>query len=570
MCSNFFGMLFRINLFSAIFLINTLFVSAQDIAIPYRDGEKWGMCNQDGKILIEPKYDVLKISDDYSENQTIFWPKIKTKMGLIKNGKVVFDAIYSQIYEKNENYVLVFEDNTGKHTDIVTQDGKSILQKPIIEIISSKNFNANFTAFHVLNTDFTESIFIYDNTNKTIAQWLYEDYYSINNLEKQSTVTSVVFAVKKLEKDALIIEAWDFSKLPKEKVKVKILSHPESQYFKRFTEKSYKYNNEYESGSSYGSDHRESSDGYYAREEIKGDTDYNLVIEEPREAHESQNHKKVTYYSNSFKKIDNQLIFEKYNQYNSKEKKTSIPVKLKTPITDIEIKKYHNSFKRNDTVQYFTNFILYKKKGKQGVLFGTDTKKLVEFDTISNSIGSIYDNNNNSEIVLIVGNKDKKTNQFKYSFYSSSKGLLFPLQFDELTALKIYSSQGSITYQSKLGDKFGLVQINGKELLKPEYEELKQPPYSSTNSRQVKKLFQTKKNNKFGMVIQNNNTNQIEIIDAVFEYPIGDIYANYPKQEYKRDIDKSGFPKITLLALKDKNGIIKGYANTNGTLYYKN
>ena len=294
-----------------------------------------------------------------------------------------------------------------------------------------------------------------------------------------------------------------------------------------------------------------------------------MVEEAPNDIGNTSKYKPVTYYTNSFKLIDNQLVFEKQNQNNPKEK-SSIAIKLKIPISNIEIKNYHNSVKQNDTIQYFNNMVFYKKKEKQGVLFSSDTKKVIEFDTISKSIGAINDFNSNSEIVLIVGNKDKKTNQFKYSFYSSDKGLLFPLQYDELTALKIYTNQGSITYQSKLGNKFGLIQINGQELLKPEYDELKQPTYSSSSSRQPKKLFQIKKNNKFGMVIQDTNSNKIEIIEALFDYQIGDIYNNYPKQEYKKGANSLDLPKITLLSLKDKNGIIKGYANKNGTLYYKN
>ena len=98
----------------------------------------------------------------------------------------VFEAIYTIIYEKKGNYILVSEDNTGKHTDIVTPEGKSILKKPIIEIIESKTIHSGLSAFHVLNTDFTESLFIYDQTNKNIVQWLYEDYYSLSILERQS------------------------------------------------------------------------------------------------------------------------------------------------------------------------------------------------------------------------------------------------------------------------------------------------------------------------------------------------------------------------------------------------
>jgi hypothetical protein len=169
-----------------------------------------------------------------------------------------------------------------------------------------------------------------------------------------------------------------------------------------------------------------------------------------------------------------------------------------------------------------------------------------------------------------VGKKENKSNRYKYSFYSNNKGLLFPFLYDDLTALKLYSNQGNITYQSRIDKKYGIVQMNGQELLKPEYEAFKQPKYSSTSA--VTKLYHLKKDNKYGMIFQNTNTYKIEIIDAVFDYEIDDIYLNYPKLEYRKTTESNpkALPKITLISLKDKNGNLKGYANANGTLYYKN
>ena len=109
-------MLFRINLFTGFFIFNIFTISAQDIAIPYRDGVKWGMCNQEGKILIEPNYDVLEFEDNYNSDFITFYPKIKDKTGLIINGKVIFDAKYSRIYEDKGYYVLISDENNNKTT----------------------------------------------------------------------------------------------------------------------------------------------------------------------------------------------------------------------------------------------------------------------------------------------------------------------------------------------------------------------------------------------------------------------------------------------------------------------
>ena len=55
------NMVFKVKLLFLFFVFNFLTVFSQEIAIPYRDGNKWGMCNPEGKILIEPKYDKLEL-----------------------------------------------------------------------------------------------------------------------------------------------------------------------------------------------------------------------------------------------------------------------------------------------------------------------------------------------------------------------------------------------------------------------------------------------------------------------------------------------------------------------------
>lgn len=59
---------------------------------------------------------------------------------------------------------------------------------------------------------------------------------------------------------------------------------------------------------------------------------------------------------------------------------------------------------------------------------------------------------------------------------------------------------------------------------------------------------------------------------ATFNYPAKDIIANYPKFVYKNPKDTTQIvpPTITLLELIDENKNLVGYANENGTLYFKN
>jgi len=564
-------MLFRINLFLVVLLFNLLSVSAQDIAIPYRDGEKWGMCNQDGKILIEPKYDRLVFRENYDSDFQTVYPKIKNKTGLIIKGKIIFDAKYSQIYEDRENYVLVSDENNNKTTEIVNKEGKSILKKPIIEIISTDRVTENLILYHVLNTDFTESVFLLSEKTNAIEQWMYEDYYSLFILKKVGGRYNLAFISKKTQNDALETDVWNFEKPPYVKTK-KMLYETEENYLAQFYRKAKGKTNDYENGSSSG----------YSSRDIKGDVDSDyLAVEEISESKSWSGDSKAPvdmgepnsgvtkkprpYFQYTLNKENEKLFLETKQGYGKDAQKNNIPVTRKEAIKNSEIVNYYLEKNNKDSVQNFRNIAYYKTKNKIGVIFPTNTKKIIEFDTIVKAFNNIKTNQVDTETSFVVGNKISKTNLFKYSLYSNVRGLLFPIQFDEMSNIQMRINNGNIVYKTRIGNKFGLIESNGKELLKTEYEDFKHPGYNS-NSNFVTKSYLLKKNNKFGLIYHNDFTYKDEIIDAIFDYEIDDVFVNYPNK--KSNVTTNS--KTTIVSLKNTDNEIIGYANSNGMLYFKN
>ena len=144
------------------------------------------------------------------------------------------------------------------------------------------------------------------------------------------------------------------------------------------------------------------------------------------------------------------------------------------------------------------------------------------------------------------------------------------MQYYNLTyAPKLYAYNGNSNYYTKIGNKFGIVQIDGTEFLKAEYDEINENnKYESY--RTIKKVLDIRKNNKFGVVYQNTQNYKLELIDAIFDYEIKNIYLDFPRSYPKKSASKQVPKKITLLSLKDKRGNLVGYANANGMLYFKN
>ncbi len=536
-------------------------------AIPYRIGKLWGICDEEGKIIMEPKFDSLDFSSDYDTNQDVLIPKINNKEGLIIGGKVLFEPVFEHIYFSNNLYFTVKFENNSKISDVFDSDGKSILKNPVIEVLSNKKVTDGIYTFHLLNKDYTETFFFYDVVNKKIIQTLYENYASINFIKRQSDYFSASFLVKKNANDPLITEAWDVTKLPNSVSKTKLLYRTEKEYLEKFLKNSRKQNSSGDysgnySGSGTGSISVEPDDKVL----VKGHYD-DVAIEAPREENSMIN--KTVYISHNLKIKDNQLVLSKNIQSQIKPL-SDISIDLKVPVNNIEIKNTSFSSKRNDTIFYFSNYVQFKKKDKYALLFPSNLKKIIEFDTITKNANSISDNSNNREVILLVGNKDKKTNQFKYSLYSNQKGLLFPMQYDNLTySPKLYAYNGNSNYYSKIGNKLGIVQIDGTEFLKAEYDEINENnKYESY--RAIKKVLDIRKNNKFGVVYQNPQTYKLELIDAIFDYEIKNIYLNFPRINYPKASGSKEIPnKITLISLKDKRGNLVGYANANGMLYFK-
>jgi WG containing repeat len=88
-------------LFIIVFFYTATASFAQDLLIPYRKGNLWGYANEEGKIVVEPKYSKTYLFGEdkykYLINKNI---KNETLIGLIKkSGEVIVEPKYNYVYE---------------------------------------------------------------------------------------------------------------------------------------------------------------------------------------------------------------------------------------------------------------------------------------------------------------------------------------------------------------------------------------------------------------------------------------------------------------------------------------
>ena len=566
-------MLFKIKTFFVVFCVNIFSISAQEIAIPYRDGKLWGICNETGKILIEPKFDKLEFdgsSSSYSKHDLMISHKNGLK-GLLVNGNEILQTKYNYIYA-SDGLITTASDENGSTQDMVLFNGTSVFNRSIAYIISSGRISGSYELFHVINRDLSESIFVFDTKSKKIVQSIYENYYSLLKNGRQTYPENYTFLVKKTDKEGLLSETWDFSRFPFKKTMYKNSVDDEKYYAEQFIRQAKKKQRENYSESGYGV----SGDGGMAVEEVPvermtgvGEGRFDDVVAIPYTDDSNSKKVKSTRISYNFSSKNDKIILQKTTSIsNGKPLIEEILTNFDSKTT--QIKSFHTSnFSINESVETTTNFnnyLITKSRKKSAIVFAENLDNVVYFDSITSLIREVKDNNSKSkETIFVVGNF-AKNGTIKFGLYSNNRNLISEIIYDEIKQTILPSYNQNSVFQTKIGSKIGFILADGTILVAPKYDEIKEISNSKNN---YEKMIQTKIGNQYGLLFSNNNS--VVFVDAFSEFQIQDVIKNYPEQSNQILPEQRVTKKpISLISLKDANGKFVGYASTNGQQFFKN
>ena len=225
---------FMKNFFFLLFLFPVVKSKAQNnILIPFRKGNLYGLCNEQKKIIIEPTYDNIKweggqwfeTSRQVAVTDSILYGDGKyhkltekiTLTGLIHRDKIILKDLPYNGYEivagkciigKTENRLLNrgYESNSrGRRKDKVyslfSLKGKNVylenfsrLEKGDTTGTSSKNKNeARFILFAAEHIDNRKSIFVFDADKQVISEWLVKNAVNIKLEEISRERKNVLF-----------------------------------------------------------------------------------------------------------------------------------------------------------------------------------------------------------------------------------------------------------------------------------------------------------------------------------------------------------------------------------------
>lgn len=204
----------RFIIFVAI-LLSSCFIQAQSIYIPYREGGKFGLCDEKGKVLLSPKFDRLEWkSGQYfiSYNDFLIKDTVKNaygasrvrdekivERGLLFRDKVVIENGPYTDFEIIPNKCIVaassfktsnltkqqYENKKAKQSfvSIFSLDGKNIypenfkrIQKFDTAGTSSKDKSqARYMLFGTLDVNDRYGLFVFDIDKQIISDWLIKD-----------------------------------------------------------------------------------------------------------------------------------------------------------------------------------------------------------------------------------------------------------------------------------------------------------------------------------------------------------------------------------------------------------
>ena len=553
---------------SLVFFLFVIFQSvfSQEIAIPYRDGNLWGICNETGKILVEPKFDKLEFPNTSENSNDYMISKLNGLEGLIINGKEILTPKYTSIYDDNGLFHVKSTENESR-ADILLPNGTSIFEKPLAKILYQTKIEKNKKLFHVLNQNLTESVFILDMDNYKTVQVLYDNYYSISYIRTRSDIINrneMLFVLKKSAKSDLLAERWSGTKIPLDKVSSDFRYLKEEEYLQFFASKYYG-----SSDDGYASNLGNGSKGepmevveYSGSADMVEEAPMAIPYDERMVVSESPENKIKNLNHNLVKK-DNKLFIESYSNRDYKNKKIE-EIIVDVPVSDVKLPYGSFTFKTENGSDNYNNFIRYQKKGKTIIILPNDLKNKITFDFIDERNFPVKENNTIKEIVFLVGKKDKN-NQLKYGLYSNVRKQIVDFIYDEFKNIQFYFNDGKMLFKIKQNDKYGLIQTDGTILLPTNFNDLTEV---NNNYRSGTKVFQVQNGNKYGLIFLTSS--EVKVIAPVFDYPIKGVIAKYPEfKNHNLHKNINAVKTISLIELKDESGQFMGYATFDGTQFFK-
>eukprot|EP01133_Synstelium_polycarpum_P016539 gene16539-19654_t len=502
---------------------------AQEVLVPYKVHNKFGLSDLGGKMVVQPSYDWIVIGKEYPNGYFGFIKEEQT--GVIYNKKEIITVEracdfavlkdkfiigkYKEKFDSNKTYASREERNLAKRNPLEIHSlynlrGQNVYKENFARLmmldtlgISLKDKKkSKYTLFLSVNAEGKKSVFVFDNEKQLITNWLLKDYEKLNIQRSSSIMTSITQVEFVGKKD------WNADE---ELISFGLTNNEVKKHSKTIT----KSNND--SGEAISGDL-----GLY-KGSLRGDPSGDIVITGTTAPGSKSN----KYYT-EFKVEGDKITYQKLDQfYKVLHKDLTLP--FKADRVTIEMLNFTLPQSKNGPVYEVHNMLSVESGGKHGV-FITDS---LYINPVYDELKAVtYELKNEKKLFFLVGLKDKQTNTVKYG------------------TVDIYGKDLRVTKNKKSG----YLNVKNEVKLAVEYDEIYK---NDLNYLQYKSEFMIlKKNGKYGLLKKG-------FYGDIFVKPVFDKKIGYYIEDYK------GRKGLNLYALVDEDAQLFCYASKDGVLYYK-
>lgn len=543
---------------STLLFFFVLSLTAQENIFPYREGNLWGLCDENAKVLVAPKYDDLK--KDRSKGTTFFEATLGNNSGVYIGSKNVIPVEFQKLQYVSTNLIIAVKKGVDKKeiSYLYNTKGELLINQPLSFLKgikgNDKRYDSTFIiGFYIRDLEGKESLVNLDYYNDNKLSYVLKDVFSIELDNKKSKEELAIAYVKQTATSAV-----------------------ESKYFRvegsQIILLDAKKDNQYIQENT-GVKKKKSGYNEYDNNVVVPDMGSEMVVEEPRGYSGTgsgsgdgprrgnttrKKPKGTSYYKYVLK--DNQIEVEVSNNVTKNKKTVKFPVKADKIEVFKTIGVITEDKPDSDSIQTYFNYIIYQKKNKFGLAYQFPFQKSVEYDFLE-PMKSEKKYDSGSKNYFKVGMLDKKTKIMKYGVIDINHTFILPAEYDEIKmGYTITPSFKEQVFLVKKNNLFGLVSEKKEIKLPIEFD-------SITFNSESPSFLKVKKGNQHSAYISyySNSDYVLTLLPMYYPYPVREI--KYTISSGKNEI--SLLEAIEYIALEDENKNFKGYANPNGTLYFK-
>ena len=116
---------------SVLLFFCALSIMAQDKIFPYREGNLWGLCDENATVLVAPKYDAIK--KERGKGATFFQASLGNNTGVYIGSKNVIPVEFQDLIYVSSNLIIAIKKSADKKETqyLYNTNGELLINQPL-------------------------------------------------------------------------------------------------------------------------------------------------------------------------------------------------------------------------------------------------------------------------------------------------------------------------------------------------------------------------------------------------------------------------------------------------------